>query len=563
MRAWNRARRAHRRRPAADAVHALRYDGCRPVRGRGSRHAWRTSIAVLRVRRAPCRLAAITGRPAKRSPPTAGRSPATARARIDESHCIGCTLLHRCLPGRCDPRRPKQMHVFLAAPLQRLRALLAPWPGRLHRDASRRPRMACRRRRGGTVPLPRAHRTLAAGERIADRGATVPSLDAAGDARRNRGRGRWNERAPGAPMRCRAHLTMATHSPRRIAVLFAGALLMSAPARGANFSAQLDGRWDYREPEVSEARVSRSLATVSFRAPARAKSARKSRRNRPRAGLQRKFDAPTPPSTRSRPISCASRRARAHPWPARARRLFNSSGSPANAVPLFRQAAEVATRAVGRATRSTRSTRCTCWASPPRSPSGSTGTCRALEVAERSTRGARRAGVRRCTKTSAGRTSTAAKHASALGYWENSLAVREASGDSSARASRDGRWRAGIRALGRLDDAERMQRDLAEDNRARARRTATSTRNWPISGSHGACRGAAPLAAKALLRCSARTPGSPQRNRAPRTAREDRRGRGPAPPAPSRDERRRPGARSRATRAANPTRRPSSATRRR
>ena len=46
---------------------------------------------------------------------------------------------------------------------------------------------------------------------------------------------------------------------RRVAALLAGALLMSAPARGADFSAQLDRRWDYAKPEVSEARFREAL----------------------------------------------------------------------------------------------------------------------------------------------------------------------------------------------------------------------------------------------------------------------------------------------------------------
>jgi tetratricopeptide (TPR) repeat protein len=55
-------------------------------------------------------------------------------------------------------------------------------------------------------------------------------------------------------------------------------------------------------------------------------------------------------------------------------------------------------------------------------------------------------------------------HGTALDYWQKALAVREASNDASRL--KVARWTVarGYRALGRLDDAERMQRELADEN---------------------------------------------------------------------------------------------------
>ena len=129
---------------------------------------------------------------------------------------------------------------------------------------------------------------------------------------------------------------------RRVAALLAGALLMSAPARGADFSAQLDRRWDYAKPEVSEARFREALRQY----PASSREALEIATQIARAqGLQRKFDAAHATLDKiEADIVRVDARVRIRGLLERGR-LFNSSGSPAKAVPLFREAAEVATRA--------------------------------------------------------------------------------------------------------------------------------------------------------------------------------------------------------------------------
>ena len=172
-------------------------------------------------------------------------------------------------------------------------------------------------------------------------------------------------------------------------------------------------------------------------------------------------------------------------------------------MPLFRQAAEVATRAgrPGDAFYEVDALHMLGIAAPL--PERLDWNLRALEVAERST-DARARGWRASLYHNIGWTYfDRGEHASALGYWEKSLAVREASGDQ--QRTRVARWTVarGYRALGRLDDAERMQRDLAEDNRAAGEEDGYVFEELAeLRIARGDVKGAAPLAAKAyaLLR---------------------------------------------------------------
>jgi tetratricopeptide (TPR) repeat protein len=286
----------------------------------------------------------------------------------------------------------------------------------------------------------------------------------------------------------------------RIAALVAGALLMSAPARGTDFSAQLDRRWDYAKPEVSEARFREALRQY----PAGSREALEIATQIARAqGLQRKFDAAHATLDKiEADLVRVDTRVRIRGLLERGR-LFNSSGSPAKAVPLFRQAAEVATRAgrPGDAFYEVDALHMLGIAAPLQERLD--WNLRALEVAERST-DARARGWRASLYHNIGWTYfERGEHASALGYWEKSLAVRESAGDQ--QRTRIARWTVarGYRALGRLDDAERMQRDLAEENRAAGEEDGYVYEELAeLRIARGDAAGAAPLAAKAyaLLR---------------------------------------------------------------
>jgi tetratricopeptide (TPR) repeat protein len=288
--------------------------------------------------------------------------------------------------------------------------------------------------------------------------------------------------------------------PRRIAALLAGALLMSTPARGADFSAQLDRRWDYAKPEVSETRFREALRQY----PAGSREALEIATQIARAqGLQRKFDAAHVTLDKiEADLVRVDARVRIRGLLERGR-LFNSSGSPAKAVPMFREAAEVAARAgrPGDAFYEVDALHMLGIAAPL--PERLDWNLRALEVAERSA-DARARGWRASLYHNIGWTYfERGEHASALGYWEKSLAVREASGDQ--QRTRVARWTVarGYRALGRLDDAERMQRDLAEENRAAGEEDGYVYEELAeLRIARGDAVGAAPLAAKAyaLLR---------------------------------------------------------------
>ena len=287
---------------------------------------------------------------------------------------------------------------------------------------------------------------------------------------------------------------------RRLAAFAAAVLLMSATARATDFSAQLDRRWDYAKPEVSEARFREALRQY----PANSREALEIATQIARAqGLQRKFDAAHATLDKiESELPRVDARVRIRGLLERGR-VFNSSGSPAKAVPLFRQAADAAARSgrPGDTFYEIDALHMLGIATPP--PERLGWNLRALEVAERSS-DARARGWRASLYHNIGWTYfDRGEHATALGYWEKSLAVREASGDQ--QRTRIARWTVarGYRALGRLDDAERMQRALAEDNRAAGEEDGYVYEELAeIRLARGDAEGAAPLAAKAyaLLR---------------------------------------------------------------
>jgi NAD-dependent dihydropyrimidine dehydrogenase PreA subunit len=124
--------RAAARRPAADAVHALRLPGLRRLR-RGHR--------VRRSGHQPCppggaegvvRLAALTGRPVIPLNPANGVEGPRTVAVIDENWCIGCTLCLDACPTDAILGANKRMHTVIEPLLHRLRTVRAGLPGGLH-----------------------------------------------------------------------------------------------------------------------------------------------------------------------------------------------------------------------------------------------------------------------------------------------------------------------------------------------------------------------------------------------------------------------------------------------
>ncbi len=245
--------------------------------------------------------------------------------------------------------------------------------------------------------------------------------------------------------------------------LIAGALVMStaAGARGSDFSAKLDSRWDFAKPEVSESRFREALGQYT----ANSREALEISTQLARAqGLQRKFDAAHATLDRIEPgLDRVDARVRIRYLLERGR-AFNSAGAPAKAVPLFRQAAEVAARAArdGDVFYAVDALHMLGVASP--ASERLDWNLKALTAAE-GAKEARARGWRGSLYHNVGWTYfERGEQGTALDYWQKALAVREASHD--APRLKVARWTVarGYRALGRIDDAERMQRELADEN---------------------------------------------------------------------------------------------------
>jgi tetratricopeptide (TPR) repeat protein len=248
-----------------------------------------------------------------------------------------------------------------------------------------------------------------------------------------------------------------------IAGLAAGIVLMSAAAvaRGSDFSAKLDSRWDYARPEVSESRFREALGQYA----ANSREALEISTQVARAqSLQRRFDAAHATLDRIEPaLDRVDARVRMRYLLERGR-TFNSAGSPAKAVPLFRQAAEVAARAGrdGDAFYEIDALHMLGISAPVSERLD--WNLKALAAAE-AARDNRARAWRGSLYHNVGWTYfERGDHGIALDHWQKALALREAAGD--AHRIKVARWTVarGYRALGRLDDAERMQRELAAEN---------------------------------------------------------------------------------------------------
>lgn len=250
---------------------------------------------------------------------------------------------------------------------------------------------------------------------------------------------------------------------RHIVVALFGVGLMSAAggARGSDFSAKLDGRWDYAKPEVSETRFREALGQY----PANSREALEIATQVARAqGLQRRFDAAHATLDRIEPqLERVDARVRIRYLLERGR-AFNSAGAPSKAVPLFRQAAEVATRADrdGDAFYRIDALHMLGIASP--ASERLDWNLKALATAEGASEARARAWRGSLYHNVGWTYFERGDHGTALGYWEKALAVREAGSDTGRL--RVARWTVarGYRALGRLEDAERLQRELAAEN---------------------------------------------------------------------------------------------------
>ena len=246
---------------------------------------------------------------------------------------------------------------------------------------------------------------------------------------------------------------------RRLAhVLFYATLAMTPDARSQTvdaFAQALDAQWDYNKPAVSEQRFRAELAKWA----ADSAQALEVRTQIARAlGLQRKFDdAHAMLDSVEGKLANASAHLRVRYLLERGR-AFNSSGSPQRAVPLFAEALALAERAHDEFY-AVDAAHMLGIAAP--AAERLDWNLKALTLANAAT-DARARDWRASLYNNIGWTYfDAGDAAKALDFWQKALALREAMGN--AGRVREAKWAVarGLRAVGRLDDAEAVQKVLA------------------------------------------------------------------------------------------------------
>jgi tetratricopeptide (TPR) repeat protein len=246
-------------------------------------------------------------------------------------------------------------------------------------------------------------------------------------------------------------------------------LLAACAAKGTvdtpadDYSRELDALWDFEHPAQSETR----FRAESARHPLQSREAAEAATQVARAqGLQRKFvDA-------DRTLDAVERALESQPVRVRVRYLLergrrqNSSGRAAEALAWFEEAlaASAHDRLPGAAYYRVDALHMLAIASPPD---------RQLEwhrralAAAQAADDARARGWRASLLHNLGWTMhDRGDYGAALDYWQQALALREAAHDVGR--TRIARWTVarGLRSLGRLDEAEAMQRALADEFQA-------------------------------------------------------------------------------------------------
>ena len=228
-----------------------------------------------------------------------------------------------------------------------------------------------------------------------------------------------------------------------------------------DFSERLDALWDFDAPGISEARFRAELA----KHPVHSREAREITTQVARAlGLQRKFaDADAALDTIADALDKSPARIRVRYLLERGR-IRNSSGNPAAAVPLFKDAAHAALKDTlsGADFYRIDALHMLGIATPPDEQLD--WNLRALAAADAST-DARARDWRGSLLNNIGWTyHDRSDYATSLDYWQKGLAAREAAGDK--RRARIARWTVAraLRSLNRLDEAEKIQQALVAEN---------------------------------------------------------------------------------------------------
>ena len=241
------------------------------------------------------------------------------------------------------------------------------------------------------------------------------------------------------------------------AIITALSLLVTDALAQDDFSTRLDALWSFHAAATSEARFRKERAGYS---PTSREALEASTQIARALGLQRKLaDADRVLDAVERSIAQAPARVHVRYWLERGR-VRNSSGHPADAVPLFKRALEWSDRdsLAGADYYRVDALHMLGIAAPP--DESLDWNLRALTAADASadmrTRGWRGSLLNNIGWTFHDR----GEYATALEYWQKALAAREAAGDEIR--GRVAKWTVarGLRSLGRLDEAEAIQRAL-------------------------------------------------------------------------------------------------------
>lgn len=243
--------------------------------------------------------------------------------------------------------------------------------------------------------------------------------------------------------------------------LLAALALAAVPAlASAQASESIDALWNFDDPAASEARFRAELAKW----PEHSREALEIRTQVARAqGLQRRFDAANATLDAIEPrLASATQRVRVRYLLERGR-VLNSSGRPEKAVPLFVAASDAASSDTepGAEYYLIDALHMLGIAAPP--AERMSWSQQALHLAERA-KDPRARGWRGSMLHNLGWLHfERGDPVTALSYWQRALAVREQSGDVAR--IRIAKWTVarGMRAVGRLDEAQAIQLALADE----------------------------------------------------------------------------------------------------
>lgn len=252
----------------------------------------------------------------------------------------------------------------------------------------------------------------------------------------------------------------ATRLHRTFSLVALSTLLLSTSmtlAADRDFSETLDQLWEFDAPHVSESR----FRAESTKHPASSREARETATQLARSlGLQRKFsEADAVLDTLGSNLEEPPARIRVRYFLERGR-VLNSSNRQTEAVPLFKQALNAAANDAlpGADFYRIDALHMLGIASPPNEQQS--WNLEALAAADASS-DERARGWRASLLNNIGWTYHArGDYGAALDYWQKALAAREASGDK--KKTQIAKWTVarGLRSLNRLDEAEKIQRDL-------------------------------------------------------------------------------------------------------